>query len=226
MLILSLFDFFKDFFSEVPNSLHMPSLAWVISSKILTPWSCQQSCHHARYLAQAVLMEIYPEVLISWGLWGISVFASKSWGKITQGLWKLLPHSANEKCKHRKLKNNIYIQHCLSYDYIYPEYEKWNGIKHTHIFTYTGLQWELVFSHVEISCLILGANDSCLLRKDPLNCQTIQPNSSCLLKESFNSEKNRRDFWNPFFFPPFPAESWLAANSKLKMGKLSEAFAF
>lgn len=175
--------FSRIFSPDVPiNSFHMPSLAWVIWSKILAPWSCQHSCHHARYLAHPVLMEIYPEVLISWVPRGISVFASKSWGKITWGLWKLLPHSANEKSKHRKLKNNIYVQHCLGYHCIYPEYEKWDGIKHTHISTITGLRWELAFSHVELSCLIPGANDSCLLKKDPLNCQTFQPNSSCRLK--------------------------------------------
>lgn len=158
----------------------MPSLAWVIWSKILTPWSCQQSFHPARYLAHAVLMEIYPEVLISWVPWGMSVFASKSWGKITWGLWKLMSHSANEKCKHRKLKNNIYVQHCLGYDYIYPRYEKWD-ITHSYFHIHR-LQWELALSHVELSCLIPGANDSCLLKKDPLKCQTIQPNWSCLLK--------------------------------------------
>lgn len=182
MLILSL-SFSRIFSPDVPiNSFHMPSLAWVIWSKILAPWSCQHSCHHARYLAHPVLMEIYPEVLISWVPRGISVFASKSWGKITWGLWKLLPRSANEKSKHRKLKNNIYVQHCLGYCCIYPEYEKWDGIKHTHISTITGLRWELAFSHAELSCLIPGANDSCLLKKDPLNCQTFQPNSSCRLK--------------------------------------------
>lgn len=120
---VSIWVFQRFFFSEVPiNSLHMPSLAWIIWNKILTPWSCQQSCHRARYLAQAVLTEIYP-VLIAWVPWGISVFASKSWGKITWRLWKWF-HSANEKCKYRKLKNNIYVQHCLDYDYIYPKYEK------------------------------------------------------------------------------------------------------
>lgn len=113
--------FSRIFSPDVPiNSFHMPSLAWVIWSKILAPWSCQHYCHHARYLAHPVLMEIYPEVLISWVPRGISVFASKSWGKITWGLWKLLPHSANEKSKHRKLKNNIYVQHCLGYHCIYP----------------------------------------------------------------------------------------------------------
>lgn len=141
---VSIWIFQRFFFSEVPiNSLHMPSLAWVIWSKILTPWSCQQSCHHARHLAHAVLMEIYPEVMISWVPWDISVFASKNCGKITWGLWKLLSHPANEKCKHRKLKNNIYVKHCLGYDYRYLYYEKWDGIKHNFSYRHR----KLIFLH-------------------------------------------------------------------------------
>lgn len=48
---------------------HMLCLGWDCSRKFSASWSQQESCRCDRYLAHAVLTEIYPQGLDSWKSW-------------------------------------------------------------------------------------------------------------------------------------------------------------